>query len=337
MYQTPFLDFHTGGQGMRLLPGPFPAAVGESMAEVASSFVAEYDWLRKVACSEPRGHSDLVCAFVVPASASDAAFGLLFADAGGYIDGCGEATMGAASLACEHPALFGAASGHAPSSDGSSLPLSVDTVGGLVRASVSRSGGRVLSVGIVLSAGVLAVDRVIELPDATTITVSVCVGGGNCYLIAPLPDLHVSLQDVSMPRLVEYAGRVRRAASDQLRDVLLGIGAVRFEMVQLVSEVDAAGVGQNVVVWGDRSVDRAPCGTGTAARLALLEAKGEVPSGGVLVHEGILGTQFRGEIIAGQGPLDLAVRVTGSSSLTMHGDLVVDPHDPVADGYMVEL
>jgi len=93
----------------------------------------------------------------------------------------------------------------------------------------------------------------------------------------------------------------------------------------------------NPATWTG-SVDRCPCGTGTAAKMAALHAKGELGLGEPFRHEGILGTVYTGELIreVQVGPYPGVVpTISGQAWITGYSTLVLDPQDPFADGYTV--
>jgi proline racemase len=95
---------------------------------------------------------------------------------------------------------------------------------------------------------------------------------------------------------------------------------------------------RNVTVFADGEVDRSPCGSGTSARLALLERAGELPRGEELVHEGIVGTEFRARVV---GDADVAGRpaviteVEGSAYRTGAHEFALDPDDPLGEGFLL--
>jgi proline racemase len=95
---------------------------------------------------------------------------------------------------------------------------------------------------------------------------------------------------------------------------------------------------RNVTVFADGEVDRSPCGSGTSARLALLERAGELPRGQELVHEGILGTEFRARVVDDAevaGRAAVVTEVEGSAYRTGAHEFTLDPRDPLGDGFLL--
>ena len=93
-----------------------------------------------------------------------------------------------------------------------------------------------------------------------------------------------------------------------------------------------------MTVFADGEVDRSPCGSGTSARLALLDASGELPRGDELRHLSIVGSSFTGRVV---GEADVAGRqavvteVTGSAYRTGESTFALDPDDPLGEGFLL--
>jgi trans-L-3-hydroxyproline dehydratase len=93
-----------------------------------------------------------------------------------------------------------------------------------------------------------------------------------------------------------------------------------------------------VCVFADGEVDRSPTGTGVSARLALHHARGELREGQEIVVESILGTTFGGRVVGTTriGPHDAVVpRVSGSAHITGRSEWLLDPADPLRDGFLL--
>jgi len=95
---------------------------------------------------------------------------------------------------------------------------------------------------------------------------------------------------------------------------------------------------RNVTVFADGEVDRSPCGSGTSARLALLDATGELPRGRPLRHRSIVDTEFLGRVVAGSQVAGIPAVVTeieGSAHLTGRHEFVLEPDDPLGTGFLL--
>jgi 4-hydroxyproline epimerase len=95
---------------------------------------------------------------------------------------------------------------------------------------------------------------------------------------------------------------------------------------------------RNAVFYGDKAIDRSPCGTGTSARMAQLVARGRLKVGDDFVHESIIGSLFDGRVeeAATVGNLP-AIRpsIAGWARVTGHNTIFVDDRDPYAHGFQV--
>jgi 4-hydroxyproline epimerase len=95
---------------------------------------------------------------------------------------------------------------------------------------------------------------------------------------------------------------------------------------------------RNAVFYGDRAIDRSPCGTGTSARMAQKAARGELGPGDVFVHESIIGSLFRGRIEgrAKVGNYEAIIpSIEGWARVTGLNTIFIDDRDPYARGFQL--
>ena len=96
--------------------------------------------------------------------------------------------------------------------------------------------------------------------------------------------------------------------------------------------------GRNAVFYGERAIDRSPCGTGTSARLAHLVAKGKLAVGDRFVHESYIGSRFTGRVeeatMLGDRPA-IIPSIEGSAIVTGFNTIWVDQADPFWKGFSV--
>ena len=96
---------------------------------------------------------------------------------------------------------------------------------------------------------------------------------------------------------------------------------------------------RNAVFYGDKAIDRSPCGTGTSARMAQLHAKGRLKAGDEFVHESIIGSLFRGrvekEVSVGNRPA-IIPSIGGWARQTGFNTIFIDDRDPFAHGFVVK-
>ena len=96
---------------------------------------------------------------------------------------------------------------------------------------------------------------------------------------------------------------------------------------------------RNAVFYGDKAIDRSPCGTGTSARMAQWVAKGKLKKGESFVHESIIGSKFTGTVeeLVKCGPYDAIIPgIEGWARITGYNQIIIDDEDdPYAFGFQV--
>jgi proline racemase len=324
------IEFHTGGQGMRLLTAGLGQIPGATMRDKQEHFRSELDHVRTGLCREPRGHRDMLMAVLTAPVSDGADFGLIFVDGMTYLDSCGEATIGSVTAALETGLV---------QQTGAETEVAVDTVDGEVRTVAHVEGGRVRKVTMRLGASYVALtDQWVKVEDLGDVPIDVCVGAGNVFGLVKARDLDVTINQDNAGDVLAKGLVVRKAANEQLELDVVGLKDREVEMIEITGAIDQDGVSRNAVIWGPGAVDRAPCGTGTCARLALLKDRGELPDSGILVHEGILGTRFEGSIagtVDGEAGPAVLPAISGTAYVTGFSQYVFQDEDPVSDGYLL--
>jgi proline racemase len=153
--------------------------------------------------------------------------------------------------------------------------------------------------------------------------------GGAMYASVPAGAFGLAVEPRHLNGLIALGRSIKAslaghpAARHPADDRLSGIYGVIF--------YDELGPGRqrNVTVFADGEVDRSPCGSGTAARLALLHADGFT---GELVHESIVGSVFIGRVVDVRGDAVIP-EITGMAYRTGEHRFVLDPDDPVGPGF----
>src|SRR3989442_4741701 len=282
------LAFHAGGIGMRLLTGGLGRLRGRRVGGKRRWFREHHDDLRPGLCLGPRGHRSLLIAVMPEPVTPGAHLGLFFMYAGGYYVSCGEATIGAATVALE--------TGMVPR-EGVETRVVIDTEAGVVETIARSDGDRVREVTlrwtpsfVVLGGQVVEVDGVGEVP------VDIAVGVGNVFAIVEAPYVGVAVRRGLATRIAQRGMAVREAVNAQLRVDVPGLGKASADNVLLHELPDVAGPSPNALVWGPGQIDAAPCGSGTCARMALFHHPGLMRVGSTVTSRGLLGLDFTGRI-----------------------------------------
>ncbi len=270
------IDGHTAGNPVRLVAGGAPLLSGASMAERRLDFLSRYDWIRTSLCFEPRGHDMMSGGFLYPPTLPDADAGILFIETSGCLPMCGHGTIGMITFGIEHGLIRPRTPGR----------LKVEVPAGVLDIAYETEGDRVTSVRIRNVPAYLAAEGIeIDVPGLGPLTVDVSYGG-NYYAIVEPQGAYAGLDDLGASRIIELSGLVRervRAAFHPVHPDEPSINGVSH--VLWADRPKGRGAdGRNAVFYGDKAIDRSPCGTGTSARLAHLHAKGRLKVGDAFVH-----------------------------------------------------
>ena len=317
-------DYHTAGEPFRIVTGGVEPLQGETILDKRRFALERLDTVRKLLVHEPRGHADMYGCFVTEPNDAGADLGVVFFHNAGYSTACGHGTIALVTWALETGRLVAAEP---------ETRVVVDVPSGRLETVASVRDGRVERVRFTnVPSYVEALDV-----DAAGLTVDVAFGGAFYASVeSPLP-----VQSESLPRLIQFGRDVKREleagrefahpVEPELRDIY---GVIFFERIG-----DGPPLRQrNVTVFADGEVDRSPCGSGTSARLALLDAAGELPRGEELAHESIVGTVFKARV---SGEAEVAGRpavvteVEGSAHRTGEHEFVLDERDGLGTGFLL--
>jgi 4-hydroxyproline epimerase len=325
------IDAHTCGNPVRVVTGGGPSLDGESMLERRRHFLEEYDWIRTGLMFEPRGHDMMSGSILYPPTREDCDAGILFIETSGCLPMCGHGTIGTVTVMIEHDLVQPREAG----------VIRLDTPAGRVDAFYSEEGGRVASVRIVNVPSFLAAEGLeVECPDLGTLTVDVAYGG-NFYAIVDSQENFRDLADHTAADLIRWSPVVRQRLNERYtfehpeQAVICGLSHVLWTGEPTHPEATA----RNAVFYGDKAIDRSPCGTGTSSRMAQWATKGKLSQGEPFVHESIIGSLFVGRIeeettVGGQPAIVPSVegwaRVTGFNTI-----FIDEEDDPFAHGFQV--
>ncbi|MGX1588010.1 4-hydroxyproline epimerase [Brevundimonas diminuta] len=324
------IDGHTAGNPVRLVAGGAPLLSGASMAERRLDFLSRYDWIRTSLCFEPRGHDMMSGGFLYPPTLPDADAGILFIETSGCLPMCGHGTIGMITFGIEHGLIRPRTPGR----------LKVEVPAGVLDIAYETEGDRVTSVRIRNVPAYLAAEGIeIEVPGLGPLSVDVSYGG-NYYAIVEPQGAYTGLDDLGASRIIELSGLVRervRAAFHPVHPDEPSINGVSHVLWADRPKGQGAD-GRNAVFYGDKAIDRSPCGTGTSARLAHLHAKGRLKVGDAFVHESYIGSRFIGRVEAETTVGDhkaIVPSIEGSAIATGFNTIWVDRRDPFWAGFQV--
>ena len=334
------LDAHTCGNPVRLVTSGHPNLTGETMSEKRLDFIENYDWIRQGLMFEPRGHDMMSGAFLYPPCSDNADASILFIETSGCLPMCGHGTIGTITAAIEHGLLV-----PKKATDTEVNKLTIDVPAGQISIEYHQQGDKVTGVKIFNVASYLAhQDIILNIPGLGDLKVDVSYGG-NYYVIIEPQENFPGIDQWNASQILHWSLIVREIADQTLTCVhpedasVKGISHVLWTGKPQTQGSDAA----NAVFYGDKAIDRSPCGTGTSARMAQLFAKGLLKEGDTFVHESYIGSQFvgkieqvitlqsaNGKITAIMPSIEGWARVFGKNCIT------IDDDDPYAFGFVVK-
>ncbi len=325
------IDAHTCGNPVRLVAGGGPVLQGKDMSEKRQHFLREFDWIRKGLMFEPRGHDMMSGSILYPAHDPENDVAVLFIETSGCLPMCGHGTIGTITIGIEEGLISPRIPGQ----------VRMETPAGLVLISYRQEGRKVKSVRLTNVPSFLAAEHIsVECPDLGTLQVDVSYGG-NFYAIVDVQPNFPGLENYTAGQLIAWSRVLRQRinASHQFQHPenptisgcshILWTGAV----------LDKTSTARNAVFYGDKAIDRSPCGTGTSARMAQWHARGKLKMGDDFIHESIIGSQFTGRIEEETWVgSSRAIRpsIEGWARIYGYNTISIDPEDdPYALGFQV--
>ncbi len=326
----PCLDGHTCGNPVRLVIGGAPVVKGATMSERRQDFIARFDWVRRSLMFEPRGHDAMSGGILYPPLREDCDIAILFIEVTGCLPMCGHGTIGAVTMALEHGLV-------SPRVEGQ---VDIDAPAGRVSAEYVRNGPYIDTVRLRNVASYLASEGVpVAVEGLGEIVVDIAYGG-NFYAIVEPQKAFPDLDAVSLDWLLHWSPVLRRRVNETVSvahpedATITGVSHIQW----IGAPRDPAAHGRNAVFYGERAIDRSPCGTGTSARMAQLAAKGRLSVGAEFVHESIIGTLFEGRVEAATeiaGHAAIVPSVAGWARLHGLNTIFVNARDPMRGGFQL--
>lgn len=324
------IDAHTCGNPVRLVAGGAPLLEGANMMEKRLHFMREYDWIRRGLMFEPRGHDMMSGSMLYPPHDPANDIGVLFIETSGCLPMCGHGTIGTVTAALEHGLIRPKQLGR----------LRLETPAGLVEVEYRQEGKKIKSVKLTNIASFLAAENVpVECPELGNLKVDIAYGGNFYAIVDPQPNFP-GLEHFRAEQLIAWSREIRKRLRETHPVVhpenpnITGPSHVLWTG-QVLDEKSTA---RNAVFYGDKAIDRSPCGTGTSARMAQWYAKGELRPGMPFIHESIIGSVFVGTIeeeVSVAGRPAIRPGIEGWAMCTGLNTITIDDDDPYAHGFQV--
>lgn len=324
------IDAHTCGNPVRVVAGGAPFLKGATMMEKRLHFLEAYDWIRQGLMFEPRGHDMMSGSILFPPQHAENDMGVLFIETSGCLPMCGHGTIGTVTIAIEEGLII-------PKQPGK---LRLETPAGLVLVAYTQEGNKVTSVKLTNIKSFLAAENLtVVCPDLGTLSVDVAYGG-NFYAIIDPQENFGGIEHFKADQLIAWSRICRERLNAAYSFVhpenehIRGLSHILWSGKTISTKASA----RNAVFYGDKAIDRSPCGTGTSARMAQWHAKGQLKTGELFIHESIIGSQFIGRIEAETTVMNrpaIIPSVEGWAVVYGYNTIKIDDADPYAHGFQV--
>jgi 4-hydroxyproline epimerase len=327
------IDAHTCGNPVRVIAEGGPDLKGANMSEKRQHFLKEYDWIRKGLMFEPRGHDMMSGSILFPPHNSENDFAILFIETSGCLPMCGHGTIGTITIAIEEGLVTPKVPGK----------IKMEAPAGLVEIEYQQTGKKVDWVKLTNVKSYLAAqDLTVELDDLGVITFDVSYGGNYYAIVDPQKNFE-GIHKYTASEIIRFSQEARKKINEKYPDRFIH---PKNDTIRNVSHmlwtgdpIDPTSSGRNAVFYGDKAIDRSPCGTGTSARIAQLHAKGKLKKGEEFIHESFIGSKFIGRIeeeTTLDGKTAIIPSIQGWAKVYGYNNIIIDDEDdPYAHGFQV--
>jgi 4-hydroxyproline epimerase len=331
------IDAHTCGNPVRLVRKGGPLLEGKNMSEKRQHFIREYDWIRTGLMFEPRGHDMMSGSILYPPHDPGNDVAVLFIETSGCLPMCGHGTIGTITIAIEEKLIK-------PKIPGK---VRMETPAGLVAVEYKTgepdSSSRVKVKNVTINnvpSYLHSSGLTIECPELGELVVDVSYGG-NFYAIIDVQENFKGLENYPTDKLISWAREIRKTMNQKFEFIHPLDQTIRgcSHVMWTGAVINKGSTARNAVFYGEKAIDRSPCGTGTSARMAQWYAKGKLHKGDTFIHESIIGSTFTGRIVeemeldgrpAIRPSIEGWARIFGYNTITIDED-----DDPYAFGFVV--
>lgn len=324
------IDAHTAGNPVRLVKEPRPKLIGNSMMDKRLHFLREFDWIRKGLMFEPRGHDMMSGSFFFEPENPHNDVGILFIETSGCLPMCGHGLIGAITILLEekliHPKLKG--------------KVLVETPAGVVEVAYTQNVDKITSVRFKnIPSFLILENQKVTHSDLGELIFDVAYGG-NFYAIVDPQENFKGLEHYTADQLIAWS-RVLRDQINKKFQIIHPEDANIRECSHILwsgKTISPSATARNAVFYGDKAIDRSPCGTGTSARMAQWFAKGKLKVGDAFIHESIIGSVFNGKVeneTQVGGYKAIVPSIEGSARIIGFNSIILDKNDPYVEGFQV--
>ena len=335
------IDAHTAGEPLRVVTGGWPEIPGDTILAKRQFARENHDSLRRALMWEPRGHADMYGCILTEPVTADGDVGVLFLHNEGYSTMCGHGIIGLVKVGLD----CGLLDPGKLEADAAGQPIvRIDTPAGRVTATAHLEAGtegtHVSGVSFLnVPSFVLEPDLAVDVPGFGPVRCDIAFGGAF-YAYVNAADLGLAIEPKAFAPLIDAGRRVKRAVMEQYQIVHPdGDPDLNFLYGTIFVQNGEGHVhSRNVCVFAEGEVDRSPTGTGVSGRAAIHHFRGELSARETITIESIIGSSFdvrvAAETTVGRLPA-IVPEVTGTAHVTGRHEFLIDPEDPLRDGFFL--
>jgi len=333
--QIKTIDMHTGGEPLRVIVDGFPELKGNSVLEYRRYCKDNYDHLRTALMFEPRGHADMYGCILLPPNDDDGDFGIIFLHNEGYSTMCGHAIIAISTLAVEMKWIT--------VKEGDNI-IKIDAPCGRITSYAYVKNGEVTGVRFhCVPSFVVGLDRTVNIDELGTVTYDLAYGGAfYAYVDIAKNNFDFDLSPNAYRQLIQTGMDIKHAVMEADKEILHPFendlsflyGTIFIDNTPQPSGVDS----RNVCIFAEGEVDRCPTGSGVSGRMAIHKARKEIDFGNTMSIESITNSVFIGSVVSEEdyGPFKAVIpQVEGTAYITGMQTFVIDPKDPMKDGFIL--
>jgi proline racemase len=325
------IEAHAAGEPLRVVVGGFPNIPGNTILERRRYLKNHLDYLRTALVWEPRGHADMYGAIITEPVLAGSDVGVIFLHNEGYSTMCGHGVIALVTVLLETGMV---------DKDGDHPTIKLDTPAGLVIATAHREGNKIKEVSFqnVLSFVYLS-NQTVDVPLLGNIHFDIAFGGAF-YAFVDVEEIQVGLDADDFRQLIDLGVRIKKSVmeSTPIKHPFEDDLSFLYGTIFVGKPHSPKHHSRNVCIFADGEVDRSPTGTGVSARAAIHHLKNELSVNEPFIVESIIDTCFSGKILHTEkyGGYDAVVpEVTGSASIVGISEWLLDPQDPLKDGFIL--
>lgn len=258
---------------------------------------------------------------------------ILFIETSGCLPMCGHGTIGTITIALQEGLISPKIPGR----------IRMEAPAGLVEIEYHMANRKVEWVRLTNVKSYLVAENLqVDCPELGKLHFDVSYGGNFYAIVDPQPN-YEGIHEFSAGKLVQLSKEIRKRINQRYPNEFIHPENNSIRNVSHIlwtgKPLNNTSHGRNAVFYGDKAIDRSPCGTGTSARMAQLFSKGKLKVGQDFVHESFIGSTFTGRIesetkLAGKKAIVPSIKgwakVYGRNTITIDKD-----DDPYAHGFQV--